>query len=152
MPRTHPLLLAAALAWAPLFGAPAALAQTLADVMLTTAIASDLYPAVRFPASSLRATGAGTAAVIARVPDAAAWTGWEVYTATGFAASLEPALVYGVERDLFVEGFERRETTTTQEAGETVTRVVFVHADGRRALLTTFRSARDLVWLVARAL
>ncbi len=151
MPRTRRWILTAALALAPLVGAPAAQAQMLADVLVTTAIMSDLYPAVRFPASSLRATGTGTAAVIARVPDATAWTDWEVYTATGFAAALEPALVYGVERDLFLEGFERAETAVAQEAGATVTRVVFAHADGRRALLTTFRTSSELVWLIARA-
>lgn len=145
------LALAATLAWSPLAAAPTAHAQTLADVMLTTAIASDLYPAVRFPASSLRATGSGTAAVVARVPDATEWTDWEVYTATGFAASLEPALVYGVERDLMIEGFDRSETSASQDGDATITRVVFVHADGRRALLTTFRTSRELVWLIARA-
>lgn len=129
----------------------AALAQTLVEVTLTTAIASQLYPGVSFPSGSLRAVGAGTAAVIARVPDAAAWRDWEAYTAGGFAASLEGALVYGVERDLFLEGYERVETTPTVEGDTAITRVVFRDAAGRSALLVTFRQSRELVWLVARS-
>lgn len=125
-------------------------AQTLAEVTLTTAIASQLYPGLSLPSGSLRAMGTGTGAVIARVPDAADWTGWEVYTAGGLAASLEGALVYGVERDLFLEGYERVETVPIQDGATTVTRVVFQNASGERALLVTFRASRELVWLVAR--
>ncbi len=131
--------------------AAAAGAQTLAEVTLTTAIASQLYPGLSLPSGSLRAMGVGTEAVIARVPDAAAWTGWEVYTAAGLAASLEGALVYGVERDLFLEGYGRVETTPTQEGATTITRVVFENETGARALLVTFRESRELVWLVARS-
>lgn len=147
MTRFRALAVAAALALAPL-----AAAQTLVDVTVTTAIVAQLQGAtVQLPSGSLRAMGAGTAAVIARVPDADAWTDFEVYTATGIAASLEPALVYGVERDLFVAGFERTETSASQDGATAVTRAVFAHADGRRALLTTFRTGRELVWLLARS-
>lgn len=139
-------LLAVAVALTPL-----AAAQTLADVMLTTAIASTLYPGVRLPSGSLRAVGAGTAPVIARVPDAAAWTDWEVYTATGIVAALEPALMNNLETGLFLDGFERVETTPTNDGATVTTRVVFAHADGRRALLVTFRQPRELIWLVARS-
>lgn len=144
-PRTW--IVAAALAFAPL-----AIAQTLADVTVTTAIIAQLQGAtVQLPSGSLRAQGAGTAAVVARVPDAASWTDFEVYTATGIAAALEPALVYGVERDLFMVGFGRAETTPSQLGATAVTRVVFEHPDGRKALLTTFRTGREFVWLLARS-
>lgn len=140
-------LLVAVLALAPVAGA-----QSLLEVTLVTAIMSDLYPGLHLPSGSLRALGTGTQAVIARVPDAAAWTDWEVYTAAGLAAALEPALVYNIETGLFLDGFERTETTPTQEGATTVTRVVFTHLDGRRALLVTFRTGQELVWLLARAL
>lgn len=147
MNRRRAWTVVAALALAPL-GA----AQTLVDVTLTTAILAQLQSvAVQLPSGSLRAVGAGTGAVIARVPDAGAWTDFEVYTATGIAAALEPALVYGIERDLFVAGFERAETTPSQAGATVVTRVVFAHEDGRRALLTTFRTGNELVWLLARS-
>ena len=124
-------------------------AQTLVEVTTVTAIASQMFPAMSFPPSTLRAMGRGTEAVIARVPDAAAWTGWEVYTATGFAASLEPAFVYDIERGLLVEGFFRESTSTNDVGGERHTRVVFT--DGtQQALLYLIRSGRELVWLVAR--
>jgi len=124
-------------------------AQLLAEVMTVTAIASTLYPQMSFPPSSMRAVGSGTEAVIARVPDAAAWTGWEVYTATGFAASLEPAFVYDVERGLLMAGFFRESTTSTEFGPERHTRVVF--SDGtQQALLYLIRSGQELVWLVAR--
>jgi hypothetical protein len=147
MNRRRTWTVVAALAFAPL-----AVAQTLVDVTLATAIVAQLQGAtVQLPSGSLRAQGAGTAAVVARVPDAASWTDFEVYTATGVAAALEPALVYGIERDLFVAGFERAETTPSQLGATAVTRVVFAHADGRRALLTTFRTGREFVWLLARS-
>lgn len=127
----------------------AAHAQLLVEVALAPAIASQLFPPMTFPASSLRAIGGDTGPLIARVPDAAAWTDWEVYTATGFAASLEPAFVYDVERGLLMAGFFRESTTATDVGAERHTRVVFT--DGaQRALLYLIRSGRELVWLVAR--
>ncbi len=124
-------------------------AQLLAEVALAPAIASQLFPPMSFPANSLRAVGAGTERVIARVPDAAAWTEFEVYTATGLVAALEPALVYDVERGLLLDGFFRDETTNTQVGAERHTRIVFSDG-GRRALLYLIRTDRELVWLVAR--
>jgi hypothetical protein len=124
-------------------------AQLLAEVMTVTAIASQLYPSMTFPPSSLRAVGAGTGPLIARVADASSWTDWEVFTATGFAAALEPAFVRDVELALLMEGFFRTETTVTEAGAERHTRVVFVEGD-RRALLYLIRSGPELVWLVAR--
>jgi hypothetical protein len=147
MNRPRTWIVAAALAFAPL-----AVAQTLVEVTTVTAIVAQLQGAtVQLPSGSLRAMGTGTGPVIARVPDAASWTDFEIYTAQGIAAALEPALVYGVERDLFMVGFERAETTPSQLGATAVTRVVFAHADGRRALLTTFRTGREFVWLLARS-
>jgi hypothetical protein len=125
-------------------------AQLLVEVALAPAIASQLFPPMSFPPSSLRAVGTGTERIIAKVPDAAAWTGWEVYTATGFAASLEPAFVREIELNLSMEGLFREETTTSQVGPERHTRVVF--ADGAsRALLYLIRVDREIVWLVARS-
>lgn len=147
MNLTRTWIVAAALAFAPF-----ATAQTLLDVTLTTAIIAQLQGiSVQLPSGSMRALGDGTAAVIARVPDASMWTDFEVYTATGIAAALEPALVYGIETDLFMADFGRAETSTAQLGATVVTRVVFAHADGRQALLTTFRTGREFVWLLARS-
>jgi hypothetical protein len=94
-------------------------AQLLAEVALAPAIASQLFPPVSWPSGSLRAVGSGADALVARVvPDRANWQDWEVYTAGGLAASLEGALVYGVERDLMMQGLFRAETTETTVGAE----------------------------------
>jgi hypothetical protein len=124
-------------------------AQLLAEVMTVTAIASQLFPSMSFPPSSLRAVGDGTGPLIARVPDAAAWTDWEVYTASGFAAALEPAFVRDIELNLLMDGYFRSETIVTEIGPERHTRVVFADGD-RLALLYLIRSGPELVWLVAR--
>jgi hypothetical protein len=147
MNRTRMWIIAAALAFGPF-----AVAQTLVDVTLTTAIIGQLQGiSVQLPSGSMRALGDGTAAIVARVPDAASWTDFEVYTANGIAAALEPALVHGIETELFIADFGRVETSTTQLGATAVTRVVFANPDGRRALLTTFRTGREFVWLLARS-
>jgi len=125
-------------------------AQLLAEVALAPAIASQLFPPVSWPSGSLRAVGAGADALVARVPGNAEWQGWEVYTASGLAASLEPALVYGVERDLMMQGLFRAETSNTSVGSERHTRVVFSDGGAQRALLYVMRSGQELVWLVAR--
>lgn len=127
----------------------AAHAQLLVEVALAPAIASQLFPPMSFPASSLRAAGGNTGTLIARVPDAANWTDWEVYTATGLAASLEPGLVHQVQLDMAMAGFFAESTTATERGPERHTRIVFT--DGaQRALLYVIRSGRELAWLVAR--
>jgi len=131
-------------------GGGGASAQVLAEVALAPAIASQLFPPVSWPSGSLRALGAGADALIARLPGNAEWRDWEVYTATGLAATLEPALTYGVERDLLVQGLFRAETTTTTIGAERHTRVVFSDGATQRALLYVIRSGQELIWLVAR--
>ncbi len=125
-------------------------AQLLVEVALAPAIASQLFPPVSWPSGSLRAAGTGADALIARVPDHGEWQGWEVYTATGLAASLQPALVYGVERDLMMQGLFRAATNETGVGAEHHTRVVFSDGGTQRALLYVIRSGQELVWLVAR--
>jgi hypothetical protein len=142
--RTIALTLALVLA------AGQASAQLLAEVALMPAIASQLFPPVQWPSGSLRAVGAGADQLIVRVPGHAEWQGWEVYTATGLAASLEPALTYGVERDLMMQGLFRAETTQTPIGSELHTRVVFSDGGAQQALLYVIRSGQELVWLVAR--
>lgn len=144
--RIHVLVLALVLA----LGGGAASAQVLAEVALAPAVASQLFPPVSWPSGSLRAMGADADALIARLPGNAEWRDWEVYTATGLAATLEPALTYGVERDLLVAGLFRAETTTTTVGAQRHTRVVFSDGANQRALLHVIRSGQELVWLVAR--
>lgn len=144
--RLRPVLLSLAL----LLAAPAALAQTLVEVTLVTAIASQLHPVLSWPAGSLRASGSGTTAVIARVPDAHAWTDWEVYTSSGLASRLAPALLQQAETGLAAEGYFRAHQQERQVGGETHTRIEFEGMAGARALLYVVRAGEELVWLLAR--
>lgn len=127
-------------------------AQVLAEVALAPAIASQLFPPVTWPSGSLRAVGSGVDTLVQRVvPDHAQWRDWEAYRAGGLAANLEGALVYGVERDLLMQGLFRAETSETTVGPERRTRVVFSDGGSQRALLVVIRSGQELVWLVARA-
>jgi hypothetical protein len=128
--------------------APVARAQTLGEVMLVTAIMSELHPVRSLPSGSLRAAGPGAEALIARLPDAASWTDWEVYTATGVAARLEPGLVHNVETELAVAGFWRTSREESTQNDERHVRYLF-EGDGR-VLLHVIRSGDTLVWLLAR--
>jgi hypothetical protein len=130
--------------------APASVqAQTLGEVVLVSAIASQLHPVASLPSGSLRAEGPGAVALAARVPDAGAWTDWEVYTARGLAALLEPALVHNVETELMVAGFDRVSRDESTVEGERHVRHVF-EGGGSRVLLYVIRGADSLVWLLAR--
>ena len=52
-------------------------AQTLAEVQLTTAIATELDPAVRLPQGSYKALGSGTQQIIDQVPNANSFSDWK---------------------------------------------------------------------------
>lgn len=142
-----PWLVAALLVVAPL---GVVRAQLLADVMVSTAIAAQFDSSVRFPSGSLRAEGAGTAALRARVSDAARWTDWEVYAARGIAAALQPAFVHQVSTAFAVAGYFEASRDETVVNGETRTRIVFEGDAGER-LLFVVRSASEVVWLTARS-
>jgi hypothetical protein len=126
-----------------------AAAQVLVDVVLVPAIASQLHPVMSMPRGTMRAEGAGAVTLIARVPDSASWTDWEVYTASGLAATLAPAVLSGVERDFALAGLWRSDSQETVVGEEQHTRLTF-EGDGRRALLYVIRHDRTVVWMLAR--
>lgn len=127
----------------------AALAQTLGEVVLVSAIASELHPVTSLPSGSLRAEGPGAVALVARLPDAGAWTDWEVFTARGLVTSLEGALVHNVETEFMVAGLARVSREESTVSGTRHVRYVF-EGGGRRALLHLLRDGDALVWLLAR--
>ena len=128
---------------------PVAQAQTLGEVVLVSAIMSQLHPVTSLPSGSLRAEGAGATALVARLPDSSAWTDWEVFTATGLATALEGALVHNVETELMVAGLWRVSRDESVVEGERHVRHVF-EGDGRRMLLHVIRTDDALIWLLAR--
>lgn len=129
--------------------APTALAQTLAEVTLVAAISSELEPAVSLPSGSYRAVGAGTAPLIAKVPGAAQFKNWEVYTASGVVARLQPAFVGQLTTSFAAAGYFLSDQSETVVAGETRTRYLFSDDAGATLLLYTLRTPENLVWLVA---
>lgn len=147
---TRTLLTAAAVALAVLAGGWAPVrAQTLAEVSLTAAVASQLHPSVRLPTGSYRAVGAGTTPWVGRVPDAADWTDWEAYVARGLAARLRPAFVHQVVTSFAAAGFFEREREQRRADGEMHTRIVFQDDAGDRTLLYLIEGPDELLWLIA---
>lgn len=124
-------------------------AQVLADVMLSTAIASQLYPGVHLPSGSLRAEGPGAATFVATLPDVSGFGSWEVYTATGLAANLEPAFVRNVTNAFAVAGLFESERSQRTIDGAVHTRMVF--SDGTdEAILYVVAGNGVVTWAVGR--
>lgn len=134
--------------------APAAHAQLLADVMVTTAIQAQFNSAVSLPRGTMRAMGAGTAELLARVDDAGAWTDWEVYTLGGVVKALSSAVAHEVSTAYAVAGYfeqQRSERTVAGPMGsEAHTRIVYLGEAGDLRLLYFIRSGQEVVWLTAR--
>lgn len=124
-------------------------AQLLAEVTLTTAIASELYPGVRFPRGTLRADGPGSGAFVASLPGAGAFGDWEVYTATGLVARLEPAFVRDIVNGFAVAGMFEVERTEQTSGARTIVRYLF--SDGTtEAALYVVSDANATAWAVGR--
>ena len=123
--------------------------------MVATAISATFDSSVRFPTGSLSAVGPGADALVAGVPDSAAWTDWEVYVARGIAANLQPAFVHNIATAFAVAGYfeaDRSETSTTTAAGQQVrTRILFEGGGGTSRLLYLIRSDQEVAWLIARS-
>ena len=126
----------------------AASGQTLADVTLAAALASELYPGVRLPSGSLRAEGPGSIAFVAALPDSGSFA-WEVYTATGLISSLQPAFVREVVNAFAVAGLFEVERTERVVAGRAHTRYRF--SDGSRdAVLHVVAADGTVTWAIGR--
>lgn len=121
----------------------------LLDVTLSSAIAAQLNPGLQLPRSSLRAVGPGADAIIARVADAAEWTDWEVYTATGYLRNLQPLFAHNLATSFALIGMWESERAETEVGNELHTRYVF--DDGvDRALLYVIQAPSEVVWMIAR--
>lgn len=129
--------------------APVASAQLLADVTLTTAIASDLLPGIQLPRGSFRAHGPGSAAFVAALPGTSGFSVWEVYTATGLMAALQPAFVRDVANAFAVAGMFEVERSETIVGGRTHTRIVFSD-DENEALLYVIAERGSVTWAIGK--
>lgn len=126
---------------------PLASAQLLADVLLSTAIMSDLMPGVRLPSGSFRAQGPGSERFVASLPDATSFDSWEVYTATGILANLQDAFVRDVANGFAVAGLFQSARAERAIGSHTYTRYLF--SDGEReAVLWVVAAERSVTWAI----
>ena len=124
-------------------------AQTLAEVQLVTAIATELNPAIRLPSGSYRAVGEGSEQIIAKVNNAEGFTSWEVYTASGIMAALQPAFVQQLSTSFAGAGYFIVEQSEQTVGMEKHTRYIFEDGLGTM-LLYTIRTNQEFIWLVAK--
>jgi len=125
-------------------------AQTLAEVTFVAATIAELNPAIRLPSGSLRAIGPGVDRLLARLPDAGAWTEPEAYVARGIASRLRPAFEHQVATSFAVAGYFEEQRRTVPASPQPYTRIEYRAPDGARALLVLFDAPDEVVWLVAR--
>ena len=119
----------------------------LADVLLSTAIMSDLMPGLHLPSGSFRAQGPGSDRFVASLPDATAYRSWEVYTATGIVANLQDAFVRDVVTSFAVAGLFQSDRTERTIAGHAHIRYVF--SDGERdAVLWVVAAEGAVTWAI----
>lgn len=130
-------------------------AQLLAEVMTVTAIQAQFNSAVSFPRGTLRATGAGVDAIVARIAGGADWTEWEAYTLGGVATALAGAIDHQVSTAYAVAGYFEQSRADHNVQGplgpETHTRIVYVGPVGGQRLLYFVRAGQEVVWLTARS-
>lgn len=133
---------------------PAAHAQLLADVLMTTAIMAQFDSNISLPRGTMRAVGSGVDRLVARIPGSGAWTDWEAYALGGVAVGLAGAKVHEVSTAYALAGYFERERSETTVGGpqgpETHTRIVYVADDGAERLLYLIRAGQEVVWLTAR--
>ncbi|MDZ7704071.1 MAG: hypothetical protein U5L04_06265 [Trueperaceae bacterium] len=124
-------------------------AQLLAEVQTTAALALTLNPAVSLPPGSVRAVGPGAQDLIDTVPGAETYTDWEVYTATGVTARLQPAFVQQVVTSFASSGYLLASQQEEQVGNQTRIRYSFENTTGSSTLLYVIRTPNEFVWLVA---
>ncbi len=128
---------------------PLAPAQTLAELQLVVALSAELNPALSLPSGTHRALG-DVRAFTRQVPDAATFTNWEVYAATGLAARLQPAFVQQLMTSFAVNSYFLSDQGERAVGDETHTRYLFEDESGQTTLLYTIRRLDDLVYLIAQ--
>jgi hypothetical protein len=88
--------------------------------------------------------------IIAKVPGHQSYSAWEVYTATGVAANLQPAFVNQVSSSFAGAGFFVAEQSEKTVGSATHTQYVFTDDLGGAVLLYIIREGQELIWLIAK--
>lgn len=124
-------------------------AQTLAEMQFVTATAAQLNPAISLPRGSMRAIG-DASDIIAKVPGNQNYSDWEVDTATGVAANLQPAFVNQVTASFAGAGYFLSNQSEKTVGSATHTKYIFTDDTGSEALLYVIRDRQELLWLIAK--
>ncbi|MBF6593126.1 MAG: hypothetical protein IVW51_01600 [Thermaceae bacterium] len=126
-----------------------AFAQTLVEVTTVAAISSTLDSGLPLPRGTYKA-GAGSEAIIARLPDASRFN-LEVYAARGISANLQPAFVQQILTNFASAGYLLNNQQKTVVNGETRTRYDLSDDSGKVAILFVVRKGSELVYAFGRA-
>jgi len=126
-----------------------ACAQTLVEVTTVAAISSTLDSGLSLPRGTYKA-GAGSEAIIARLPDASRFN-LEVYAARGISANLQPAFVQQILTNFASAGYLLNNQQQTVVNGETRTRYDLSYDSGKAAILFVVRKGSELVYAFGRA-
>jgi hypothetical protein len=124
-------------------------AQTLAEISFVAATSAQLNPAISLPRGSMRAVS-DASSIIAKVPGNQNYSDWEVYTASGIAANLQPAFVSQVSSSFAGAGYFVSEQSDKTVGSATHSKYVFSDDMGGTALLYVIRDGQELVWLIAK--
>jgi hypothetical protein len=125
-------------------------AQTLAEVSLVAAIASELNPAIKLPSGSLRAVSDDLGPIIALVPNHEAYDNWEVYSAGGISTSLRPVFIQQTTTAFALAGYFL-EHESREQVGE-ASHSSFSFTDGvNQTLLYMIETPTELIYYIARA-
>ena len=125
-----------------------ALAQTLLEVQLATAISLKLDQSVRLPKGSYRALGPGVERWIGKMRGTEGYGNWEAYVAKGLAKWLRPVYVQQVSTAFAQAGYLLVSNRKFSVGNEVHQQYVFEDMSGRRALLYVIEAPDALVWLV----
>jgi hypothetical protein len=124
-------------------------AQTLAEMSFVAATSAQLNPAISLPRGSMRAVS-DASSIIAKVPGNQNYSDWEVYTASGIVANLQPAFVNQVSSSFAGAGYFLSDQSEKTVGGTKHTEYVFTDDAGGTALLYVIRDGQELIWLIAK--
>jgi hypothetical protein len=124
-------------------------AQTLAEISFVVATSAQLNPAISLPRGSMRAVS-DASSIIAKVPGNQNYSDWEVYTASGVAANLQPAFVSQVSSSFAGAGYFVSEQSDKTVGTAKHSKYVFTDDMGSTALLYVIRDGQELIWLIAK--
>ncbi|GEM48567.1 hypothetical protein [Deinococcus cellulosilyticus] len=128
--------------------APVAFAQTAAELVVVTAIASTLDSSVSLPRGTYKYTNPQTAQKFAQNlgADASKYQNYEMYVATGIIAKLAPGFVQQLETNFAAAGYFK----ASSSSNATTTRSEFSNDEGKTLLLFTVYQKDTVYFLVGR--